>query len=128
MLQHFILDDPTLLALGGGNHAASGLIVIGQEDPYLRLLVPTLCIVEADRKREGVGIHAGSLDVLHTVDLDFPSSLRVAELARAGVPLGIAHAVVTAAPTLDRPSGATIATVAPENYEGHDVAVSDLNK
>lgn len=126
-LQHLILDDPTLLALGGGNQPASALVMRGYRNPDLRLLVPALCLLEAGREREGVGVHAGSLDALHTVDLDFSGSLRVAELARAGVPVGIAHATVTAAPTVDRPTGAVIATVAPENYEDLPVAVLDLN-
>ncbi|MFC9424539.1 hypothetical protein [Streptomyces sp. NPDC056987] len=127
-LQHLILDDPTLLALGGGNRPASTLVMRGYRNPDVRLLVPTLCLLEADRKREGVGVHAGSLDALHTVDLDFPGSLQVAELARTGVPIGIAHAAVTATPTADRPAGAIVATVAPENYEGLRVTVLDLNK
>ncbi|MFI6700130.1 hypothetical protein ACIBJC_14335 [Streptomyces sp. NPDC050509] len=127
-LQHLILDDPTLLALGGGNKPASALVMRGYRNPDVRLLVPTLCLLEADRKREGIGVHAGSLNALHTVDLDFPGSLHVAELARAGVPIGVAHAAVTAAPAADRPNGAIVATVAPENYEGLRVAVLDLNK
>jgi hypothetical protein len=127
-LQHIILDDPTLLALGGGNQPASALVMRGYRNPDVRLLVPTLCLLEADRKRKGVGVHAGSLEVLHTVDLDFAGSLQVAELARAGVPIGIAHATVTAEPTGDRPTGAIIATVAPENYEDLRVPVLDLNK
>jgi hypothetical protein len=128
MLQHLILDDPTLLALGRGNQQSSRLIVLGREDPYVHLHVPTLCLLEADRKREGAGVHVGSLDMLHTVDLTFSSSLAVAALARGGVPLGIAHARIAAAPTPDRPEGAIVATVAPENYEGTETRVLDLNK
>lgn len=125
--QYYVLDDPTLLALGGGNHAASGLIVRGHRRQHIKLLAPTLCVLEADQKREGVGIHVGALEMLDTVDLDFASALAVSTLVRKGVRLGIAHARVAAAPAPDRPEGATIATVAPENYEGVEVRLLDLN-
>jgi hypothetical protein len=123
-----VLDDPTLLALGYGNHATSSLIVRGHRNPELRLLVPTLCVMEADRKREGVGVHIGSLEMLHTVDLGFDGALVVAALSRKGLALGIAHAVHTAQPAPERPDGAVIATVAPENYEGTKVRIMDLNQ
>ncbi|RLL67126.1 hypothetical protein [Streptomyces sp. Z26] len=125
--KYYILDDPALLALGGGNRAASSLIVRGHRTQHIKLLAPALCVLQADQMREGVGIHVGALEMLDTVDLDFASTLAVSQLVRKGVPLGIAHARVAAAPSAYRPDGATIATVAPENYARVEVRVLDLN-
>ncbi|OEV02997.1 hypothetical protein [Streptomyces oceani] len=124
---HFVLDDTTLLALGNGNSRASALIVRGHRKVNIHLMVPTLCLLEADRQREGVCVHIGALEMLDTVDLDFPATLAVSALVRKGVRLGIAHARVAAAPAPDLPEGAKVATIAPELYADTETAVLDLN-
>ncbi|MGW7352460.1 hypothetical protein [Streptomyces sp. NPDC054784] len=122
-----VFDDHTLLALGRGHRKLSQLVVLAMRDPSLELLAPVLCVLEADRQREGLGEHVGGLETLHPVDLRFSSALAVSDLVRKGLPLGAAHAHVTAAPSPYRPDGATIATVAPENYARVEVRVLDLN-
>lgn len=122
-----VLDDPTLLALGGGHRKLSRLVVLAMDDPYLELLAPALCILEADRQREGVGAHVGGLETLQPVDLNLSSTLAVSDLVRKGASLGAAHAHVAAAPTPYRLDGATVATVMPENYSRLEGPVIDLN-
>ncbi|MFI8502535.1 hypothetical protein ACIGFK_29135 [Streptomyces sp. NPDC085524] len=73
-------------------------------------------------------MHIGQLDVIHTIDLDHPAALGVAQLCRDGVPAGIAAAVHAVRHLPDWEEGALVATVEPEAYQGRGVAVFDLNR
>ncbi|KOU33646.1 hypothetical protein ADK54_41890 [Streptomyces sp. WM6378] len=120
------MDTSTLLALGG-NKQVSGLIHIASGDPTVRLWVPVVSALEAERERAGVVDYVGILDTLHTLDTDYAAAHAVAALYRRQVPFGVAAAVHAARPTMDRPDGALIATVSPRAYEGLGVPVMDLN-
>ncbi|MFJ8390546.1 hypothetical protein ACIQ9Q_39855 [Streptomyces sp. NPDC094438] len=126
ILEHYVLDTATLLALGG-NKQVSGLIHIASGDPTVRLWVPVASALEAEREREGVIDYLGILDTLHTLDTDYAAAHAIAQLHRRQVPFGVAAAVHAARPTADRPDGALIATVTPRSYDGLGVPVMDLN-
>ena len=126
--EHYILDTPTLLALGG-NKQVSGLIHAAAASDDVRLWVPVLCLLEAERRRAGMVEHVGVLvDVLHVLDDDYAMAVTIAELSRAGVSHGASAAVHAARPNQVIPVGALIATVEPEAYEGLGVGVMDLNR
>ncbi|MFJ4276174.1 hypothetical protein ACIP29_37160 [Streptomyces coelicoflavus] len=127
ILEHYVLDSPTLLALGG-NKQVSGLIHIAAGDPTVRLWVPVVCVLEAERERSGIVDYLGILDVLHVLDADYATAHTVAELHRRNVPFGVGAAVHAARPTLDRPDGALVATVTPTDYDGLGAPVLDLNR
>ncbi|MFD7164747.1 PIN domain-containing protein [Streptomyces violascens] len=126
ILEHYVLDTSTLLALGG-NKQVSGLIHIASGDPTVRLWVPVVSALEAERERAGVVDYLGILDTLHTLDADYEAAHAIAALYRRQVPFGVAAAVHAARPTMDRPDGALIATVGPQAYDGLGVPVMDLN-
>ncbi|MEU6709744.1 hypothetical protein [Streptomyces wuyuanensis] len=126
IIEHYILDSDTLLALGG-HKQVSGLIHIASGDPTVRLWVPIISALEAERHRPGIIDYLGILDTLHTLDADYESAHTIAELHRRHVPFGTAAAVHAARPTLDRPDGALIATTTPTSYQGLGVPVMDLN-
>ncbi|WLW52522.1 hypothetical protein [Streptomyces sp. YU58] len=127
-IEHYVLDSHTLLAMGG-NKQVSGLIHAAASSDDLRLWVPVLCLVEAERERAGIAAHVGVLlDVLRVIDDDYAMAVTVAELLPGGVALGIAAAVHAARPNPMLPDGALVATVAPEAYEGLGVGVMDLNR
>ena len=127
-IEHCVLDSHTLLAMGG-NKQVSGLIHAAVSSDDLRLWVPVLCLVEAERERAGIAAHVGVLlDVLRVIDDDYAMAVTVAELLPDGVALGIAAAVHVARPNPMLPDGALVATVAPEVYEGLGVGVMDLNR
>ncbi|GAA1378065.1 hypothetical protein [Streptomyces beijiangensis] len=126
IFEHYILDTDTLLALGG-NKQVSGLIHIAAEDPSVRLWVPIVSALEAERQRKGIIDYLGILDTLHTLEADYEAAHAIADLYRRDVPFGVAAAIHAARPTMERPEGALIATVNPLPYAGLGVPVMDLN-
>ncbi|MFI6490599.1 hypothetical protein [Streptomyces sp. NPDC050564] len=126
--EHYVLDAPTLVAMGG-NKQVSGLIHAAAASGEIRLWVPVMCLLEAERERAGIVGHVGVLvDVLHVIDDDYAMAVTIAGLCRGGVPFGVGAAVHTARPNHMLPEGALVATVAPESYEGLGVGVMDLNR
>ncbi|MCT7351214.1 hypothetical protein N4P33_03390 [Streptomyces sp. 15-116A] len=127
-IEHYVLDSATLRAMGG-NKQVSGLIHAAASSDDVRLWVPVLCLVEAERERAGIVVQAGVLlDVLRLVDDDFATAMTVAELLSDGVAPGVAAAVHVARPSLMLPDGALVATVTPDAYDGMGVGVMDLNR
>jgi hypothetical protein len=113
----------------GGNKQVSGLIHAAAASGDVRLWVPVLCLLEAERERAGIVDHVGVLvDVLHLVDDDYAMALTISVLCRDGVPFGVGAAVHAARPNQTLPEGALIATVAPKPYAGLGVGVMDLNR
>ncbi|MFK4144097.1 hypothetical protein [Streptomyces sp. NPDC004065] len=128
MFEHYVLDTPTLLALGG-NKQVSGLIHAAASSDDVRLWAPVLCLLEAERERTGVVTHVGLLlDVLRVVDDDYAMAVSIAGLLHDGVAFGVAAAVHVARPNPVIPDGALVATVRPEAYDGLGVGVMDLNR
>ncbi|MET8508141.1 hypothetical protein ABZV60_26365 [Streptomyces sp. NPDC004787] len=124
---HLVLDTPTLAALSG-NRQVSALIHRAHFETETRLWVPVLSALEADRVHPGLAEHIGQLDVIHTVDLDYPAMATVAQLNRDGVPPGIGAALHAARNLPEWGADALIATVEPEAYVGRGVAILDLNR
>ncbi|MDO0912851.1 hypothetical protein QQM39_18985 [Streptomyces sp. DT2A-34] len=128
MIQHhLVLDAPTLLALSG-NRQVSALVHRAHFEPEMRLWAPVLSILEADAEHLGIAERVGQLDVIHTVDLDYPGMLTVAQLRRDGVPFGIAAAVHAVRHLPEWGADALVATVVPKAYEGRGVPFLDLNR
>ncbi|MGD3106716.1 hypothetical protein [Streptomyces sp. YGL11-2] len=127
ILHHLVLDTPALAALAG-NRQVSALIHRAHAEADTRLWVPVLSVLEADRKHLGIAEHVGQLEVIHTLDLDYPAMLSVAQLHRDGVPLGIGAAIHAARNLPEWGADALVATVEPKAYEGRGVPVFDLNR
>ncbi|MER6051248.1 hypothetical protein ABT168_28000 [Streptomyces sp. NPDC001793] len=106
----------------------SALIHRAHVETDTRLWAPVLCILEADREHMGIAEHVGQLEVIHTLDLDYPAALAVAQLHRDGVPPGIGAAIHAARHLPEWGADALVATVEPKAYEGRGVAVFDLNR
>ncbi|MFB6553115.1 hypothetical protein [Streptomyces sp. NPDC056405] len=127
ILHHLVLDAPTLLALSG-NRQVSALIHRAHFESETRLWTPTLSLLEADREFLGIAEHVGQLEVIHTVDLDYPAALAVARLSRDGVPPGVGAAIHAARHLPEWGADALVATVDPKAYEGRGLPVLDLNR
>ncbi len=128
MIQHhLVLDTPTLLALSG-NRQVSALVHRAHFEPETRLWAPVLSILEADLELLWIAEHIGQLDIIHTVDFDYPALLMVARLRRDGVAPGIAAAIHAVGHLSDWGADALIATVEPKAYAGHGVPFLDLNR
>ncbi|MEV1070022.1 hypothetical protein [Streptomyces sp. NPDC050263] len=127
ILYHLVLDTPTLLALSG-DRQVSTLIHRAYLEAEPRLWVSTLSVLEADREYLGIAEHVGQLEVVHTVDLDYPAMLAVARLQRDGVPPGIGAAIHAAGHLPVWGADVLVATVHPKAYEGRGVPILDLNR
>ncbi|MFE1954925.1 hypothetical protein ACFW9D_31160 [Streptomyces sp. NPDC059524] len=127
ILHHLVLDAPTLLALSG-NRQVSALVHRAHFESETRLWAPVLSILEADREHPGMAEHVGQLEVIHTVDLDYPAVLAVTRLLRDGVPPGVGAAIHAARHLPEWGADALVATVDPKAYQGHGVPVLDLNR
>ncbi|MEV7737375.1 hypothetical protein AB0O75_35775 [Streptomyces sp. NPDC088921] len=125
--QHLVLDTPTLLALSG-NRQVSALVHGAHYEPEVRLWAPALSVLEADAEYLGLAEHIGQLEVIHTLDLDYPAALAVAQLRRDGVPPGIGAAIHAVRHLPDWGTDALVATVAAKAYEGRGVPVLDLTR
>jgi hypothetical protein len=124
--EHYILDDVTLLALGG-NRQVSGLVHAGRLEPSVFLHTPVLCVIEAERERAGIGVHIGQLGIA-TADLDYSAALACCQLRQEGLPFGAASAVEAALRVGEEYEEPFIATVQPDLYEKHFTRVVDLNR
>lgn len=119
---HVVLDETAMAAAGAGNVLASRLIHLAHAEAGWYLYAPACALVEADRTRPGTAEHLASLPGVTVLDLDLPAALAVARddtWARA-------HTRHTAQPTPDRPTGAIVATTAPDHWKGEAVRVLDL--
>ncbi|GAB3167647.1 hypothetical protein [Streptomyces incanus] len=127
ILHHLVLDAPTLLALSG-NRQVSALVHRAHFETDTRLWVPTLSVLEADRERLGIAEHVGQLEVVHTVDLDYPAALAVARMERDGVPPGVGAAIHAARHLPEWGADSLVATVEAKAYKGRGVPVLDLER
>ncbi|MFJ7179267.1 hypothetical protein ACIQXA_23355 [Streptomyces massasporeus] len=127
ILHHLVLDAPTLAALSG-NRQVSALIHRAHFEVETRLWAPALSALEADREHPGLAEHIGQLDVIHTVDLDYPAMLAVAQLHRDGVPPGIGAAIHAARHLPEWGADALVATVDPKAYAGRGAPAFDLSR
>ncbi|WKU47110.1 hypothetical protein Q3V23_25310 [Streptomyces sp. VNUA116] len=124
---HLVLDAPTLVALSG-NRQVSALIHHAYSEPETRLWAPVLSVLEADLEHPGIAGHVGQLDVIHTVDFDYPALLTVARLRGDGVPPGVGAAVHAVRHLPEWDAEALIATVDPKPYASLGLPFLDLNR
>jgi hypothetical protein len=121
---HVVLDETAMVAAGQGNILVSRLIHRAHAEPGWYLYAPACALVEADRARPGTAEHLTALPALTVLPLDLPSALAVAA-GPAGA-WGMPHALHAAQPTPERPDGAVIATMRPEQWSGHPVRTLSL--
>jgi hypothetical protein len=92
-----------------GNKQVSALIHAAAASDDVRLGVPVLCLLEAERERPGTVVHVGVLpDVVQIVEDDYAMAVTVAGLCRDGVAFGVAAAVHVARPNPALPEGALV--------------------
>lgn len=119
---HVLLDDTAMVAAGRGNILASRLIHRSHAEPGWFLYATACALVEADRARTGTAEHIAALPGITFLDLDLPAALAVARETT----WAMAHTLYAAQPSPDRPTGAVIATTAPQVWKQHPVRTLDL--
>lgn len=120
---HLVLDETAMVAAGRGNALASRLIHRAHTEAGWFLYAAACALVQADRDRPGTAGHLASLPAVTVLDLDLPAVLAITD----DTTWGHAHTRHAAAPSLDRPDGAIVATTDPARWAGQPVRVLDLN-
>ncbi|WP_280671887.1 MULTISPECIES: hypothetical protein [unclassified Kitasatospora] len=119
---HVVLDDTAMVAAGRGNLLASRLIHRAHAEPGWYLYAPVCALVEADRARPGTAEHLAAMPAVTILELDL-SAARALATERTWAE---AHTGYAAAPTLERPDGAIVATVDPVRWKDRPVWIIDL--
>jgi len=120
--QHVIFDDTAIVAASRGSPIASRLIQRAHAADGISLYATACALVEAERARQGSAEHVASLPGFNLLDLDLPAALAVAR----DTTWALAHTRHAAAPTIDRPEGALIATADPARWSGQPVRLIDV--
>jgi hypothetical protein len=122
-----VVDDTALLALGSGSQLMSRLVVAahGESDRYV--YAPAMCVAAAVSGRPVLADHVGGLLAINVVDLDFVAASIVGRLIDHGADWRRAHAIATARPTAEWPTGLPVVTGAPGAYAGHSLRTIALS-
>ncbi|MFF0292625.1 hypothetical protein ACFYST_01395 [Kitasatospora sp. NPDC004614] len=112
-----ILDSSALAALAAGHPRLHRVVDAALHSPFRHLVVPVLCLVEAEIKDEGAARAVLALPSLEFEPLDASTAVLVATMVRDGYgSQGLAHAIAASLPTPARPQQHLILTADPELY------------
>ncbi|WP_030241945.1 hypothetical protein [Streptomyces sp. NRRL S-350] len=119
-----ILDSSALSALAAGHPRLHRIVDSALHSPFQHLLVPVLCLVEAEIKDEGAAHAVLALPSLECEPLDASTAVVVATMVRDGYGgQDLAHALAASLPTPVRPQQHLILTANPQLYPAGIVAV-----
>ncbi|WP_327682616.1 hypothetical protein [Kitasatospora sp. NBC_00458] len=112
-----VLDSGALSALAAGHQRLHRIVDSALHSPFQHLIVPVLCLVEAEIKDEGTAHAVLALPSLEFEPLDAATAVVVAAMVRDGYGgQGLAHAIAASLPTPVRPQQHLILTADPELY------------
>ncbi|MGW4894748.1 hypothetical protein ACWEQL_21135 [Kitasatospora sp. NPDC004240] len=119
-----VLDSSALSALAAGHPRLHRIVDSALQSPFQHLLVPVLCLVEAEIKDEGAANAVLALPAVEFESLDASTAVVVATMVRDGYGgQDLAHAIATSLPTPVRPQQHLILTARPDLYPPGIVAV-----
>ncbi|MFJ9461470.1 hypothetical protein ACIRST_41170 [Kitasatospora sp. NPDC101447] len=119
-----ILDSSAVSALAAGHPRLHRIVDSALKSPFQHLLVPVLCLMEAEIKDEGAAQAVLALPSLEFEALDATTAMMVATMVRDGFGgQGSAHAIAASLPTPVRPQQHLILTADPDLYPPGIVAV-----
>ncbi|MET8703797.1 hypothetical protein ABZW10_33835 [Kitasatospora sp. NPDC004723] len=120
-----IVDSSALSALAAGHERLHRIVDSALGSPFQHLLVPALCVVEAEVKDEGTAHAVLALPAVEFEPLDAAAAVVVATMVRDGYRgQDLAHAIAVSLPTPVRPQQHLILTARPELYPPGIVAVN----
>ncbi|MGW2540300.1 hypothetical protein ACWC5I_05340 [Kitasatospora sp. NPDC001574] len=112
-----ILDSSALSALATGHERLHRIVDSALQSPFQHLLVPVLCVVEAEVKDEGTAHAILALPAVEFEPLDAATAVVVATMVRDGYGgQDLAHAIAVSLPTPVRPQQHLILTARPDLY------------
>ncbi|MGW0754934.1 PIN domain-containing protein [Streptomyces sp. NPDC002814] len=112
-IETVVLDHTCLVALHDGDEFFTGLYIEASHQRG-RILVPSLCILAADRLRPGCGTYAASLRF--TEEVPFTAGHAVEAMSWPRVEPGVAHAAAVAWQMAAAGEPVTVLSLRPEEY------------
>lgn len=122
-----VLDHTALLALGAGSHVVSRMVASAHRESSRYVYAPAMCLAGAVAERPAPARHIGALLAVEVIDLSYVGAAAVGELIAAGVDWRAAHAIATARPTPEWPTGRPVLTGLPDPYDGWGVPIITLS-
>ncbi|MFD9488929.1 hypothetical protein [Streptomyces sp. NPDC059991] len=119
-----ILDTSAVLALAHGHRKLARVADNADASPFRHLLVPALCLTQAEINDVGAGLHALAIPGVDIEPLDTVASVAVATMVRDG--LGgpdTCHALYLSLPSPQRPQTGLILTGREDDYPRGTVTV-----
>ncbi|MBT2398120.1 hypothetical protein J7E96_12015 [Streptomyces sp. ISL-96] len=119
-----ILDTSSVLAIARGHRKLLRVADNAAASPFRHLLVPALCLMQAEITDAGSGMSALALPGIDIEPLDTVSSVAVATMVRDG--LGgpdVCHALYASLPSPQRPQTDLILTDREDDYPPGTVTV-----
>jgi hypothetical protein len=112
-----LLDTSTLTALTAGHQRLHRIVDNALRSPFQHLLVPVLCLVEAEIKDEGAAHAILALQAIEVEPLDAVTGVTVAAMVRDGYGgPDLCHAIAASLPTPLRPAHHLILTARQHDY------------
>ncbi|WP_073818215.1 hypothetical protein [Kitasatospora sp. CB01950] len=112
-----VLDSSALTALAAGHPRLHRIVDAALHSPFQHLLVPVLCLAEAEIKDGGAAHALLALPALEFEPLDASTAVVVATMVRDGYGgQDLAHAIAASLPTPVRPQQHLILTARPDLY------------
>ncbi|MFE1319003.1 hypothetical protein [Kitasatospora phosalacinea] len=112
-----VLDSSALTALAAGHERLHRIVDSALHSPFQHLLVPVLCLMEAETRAGGATHALLALPSLEFEALDASTAVVVASMVRDGYGSpDLAHAIATSLPTPARPAQHLILTAHQELY------------
>lgn len=118
---HIVLEAGALVALRG-NPLVSRLVYQATSGIGTRLYAAACALVEADRLYPELAEHVAQLPAVDIIPLDLPAALALTSADGWGQP----HTQHVTRPSAERPRGAVVATVTPEEWKGLPVRLLPL--
>ncbi|MEZ0088866.1 hypothetical protein [Streptacidiphilus sp. EB129] len=112
-----LLDASALTALAAGHPRLHRIVDNALHSPFQHLLVPVLCLVEAEIKDEGAARAVLALQAIEVQPLDAVSGVTVAGMVRDGYGSpDVCHAIAASLPTPLQPTQHLILTARQQDY------------
>ncbi|MFC1405724.1 MULTISPECIES: hypothetical protein [Streptacidiphilus] len=112
-----ILDTSAVTALASGHRKLARIAENAARSPFRHLLVPALCLMQAEVAEADAGLHALSLPGIDIEALDPVAAIAVAAMVRDGYGApDTAHALYATLPSAHRPEADLLLTARHHDY------------
>ncbi|WP_042407634.1 hypothetical protein [Streptacidiphilus carbonis] len=119
-----VLDTSALTALAGGHGKLARIAENAAASPFRHLIVPALCLLQAELHDADAGLHVLSLPGIDVESLDPVAAIAVASMVRDGYGgPDTVHALYCSLPSAHRPETDLLLTARAQDYPPGTITV-----